>query len=305
MLKSAIYKLIGFFLYRNKKFMLVYLKGGLCNKLYCLFSACEIALNNGYQIIEPEFGWKKKILFSEIYDLPKFNDNFRELNNGKDLIIPHKKRKYLRSANLFSNFPDLWKFSEEKLASQRKTTVIAKNDLNIIVLNALKLNTINQNIANSYQKNQVAIQIRTESDWEKHAAITPAESGENMLINPEILIKMVAEKNISENYFFTSGENHSSLLALFKANNILAKYFYEPNLEYEINAAINFEICCSATAFIGLSRSTFSNLITLKRAVLGKDNSYIYNLNNELYLRKDKGLYTNPFESIGRATEFN
>ena len=85
--------------------------------------------------------------------------------------------------------------------------------------------------------------------------------------------------------------NQNEIKTTLKLNNINSDYYFDKNVEYEINAAINFELMCKAKNFIGLSRSTFSNLITLKRHLLNNNNSFIYNYNNQIIERLDKGLH--------------
>ena len=62
----------------------VTLRGGLCNKLFCLFSACDIAIKGRTKIIEPMFGWKRRSLFSEMSALRCFNEAMKEFNGGED-----------------------------------------------------------------------------------------------------------------------------------------------------------------------------------------------------------------------------
>ena len=66
------------------------LNGGLCNKLFHLFSACSIALKDKKKILEPHLGWNKKILFSDIYDINYFNHAMKPYNNGEDIMVSIK-----------------------------------------------------------------------------------------------------------------------------------------------------------------------------------------------------------------------
>ncbi len=285
----------------------VKLYGGLCNKLFNLFSICDIAIKNNYVIIEPYFGWKNKVLFSEIYDLNAFNNYMRKYNNGHDLMISRNKYMFnLRVINNnFHNTTNLWEYSQSILENQRTANNMSRYCMNILALQALKIKKDYLSIVDYYSLNKqfTAIQIRTESDWVLHTKNKVFHKDETVLINSGELVKMIKETSFVDDVFFTSGEGHSNLLDVFKKNNLTADFYFNPKLEYEINAAINFEICCNAKHFIGLSRSTYSNLISLKRALNNNEESYIYNLGNKIQKRVDKGLHTEAKKSISLLTE--
>ena len=176
----------------------------------------------------------------------------------------------------------------------------------IAVLNSLKLNNFNTNICKTFEEieNKNALHIRIESDWVPYsqAKNKRKKNNEIYLINCNSLISMYIHK-FKDNVFFTTGQNQLNIQKKFSEQKINSEFLFNENLEYEINAAINFEICSKAKIFIGLSRSTFSNLISLKRCINGVNNSYIYNLNNELILRTDKGLHCDPEKSVKNIVE--
>jgi len=102
--------------YQNK-YLRIHLQGGLCNKLHCLFSACDIALKQESYLVEPYFGWNSKILFSDIYDIDHFNDVMSKYYNGKCLMIPKKSvpKNKLSTWKVLDNYIDLWDYSEKEL----------------------------------------------------------------------------------------------------------------------------------------------------------------------------------------------
>lgn len=296
--------------YKNK-YLIVNLKGGLCNKLHCLFSACDIALKQEAYIVEPNFGWNNRILFSDIYDIAYFNKVMSKEYNGKNLMIAKdgiQKNKFLNflSLKVIDNNIDLWDYSEQELVKERELGLISARSTKLRVLEALKLKPEYENIVKRYLSNglETAIQIRTESDWKRYAEFKEVpDRKESVLVSIDKLANMIPALSKSMNVFFTSGENHQEITDYLKKINYNVNYFFDSNLEYEINAAINFEICGRATSFIGNSRSTYSNLISLKRAfLLGKDNSYIYNYGDKIHRRVDKGLQVTGSVSISKKT---
>ena len=289
------------FLHRNKHIE-IDLHGGLCNKLHCLFSACDIAISRNATLLEPYFGWKEKILFSDIFDIDYFNScmsKFTKNNSPIMVDITHIKKQNIR---VEYNIIHLWKYFNALTKKEQKIKAINVNATRLHVLQALRLKPEYQAIVEKKTLNRpfTALQVRTESDWVAYSSIKNTTThGESILVNQNKIINMLSRFNVLGELFFTSGENHNIITKDLKRIGIKSDYFFDASLEYEINAAINFEICCSADEFIGLSRSSYSNLISLKRAaLLENDNSFIYNYNNAITKRKDKGLFSDAKKSI-------
>jgi len=192
------------------------------------------------------------------------------------------------------------------LDKERESEEIERKSMKLIVLEALKLKTDYEEIVKRYTSKglSAAIQIRTESDWQKFAKDKePFHNNESILVGLDKLMNMICAMKIPKDIFFTSGENHLEIRNYLDNLNYNSSYFYSSEFEYEINAGINFEICSKADLFIGNSRSSYSNLISLKRAsLLEMDQSFIYNYGGKIYRRIDKGLQTNSLLSISKKT---
>lgn len=282
------------------KLLEVRLSGGLCNKLFCLFSACQIAIENNYHIIEPTFGWRRQILFSDIYDIDYFNESLKKYTGGYDLII--KKDNITKEQQIIINDVPLWSFSVKVLHNPRKIGRMDKNCMNIVVLNALRINQKYKDLVN--KQFDVTIHLRLESDWQNYSKTKKVNNDETLLIDLNKFIDMYNLTSFSRtNVFFTSGENQLEIKKALNDKQIDTSFFFNKEFEYELNAAINFEICCQSKTFIGITRSTFSNCISLKRACLGRDESYIYNLNDKIQKRIDKGLQLEANRSVNVLTE--
>jgi len=283
-----------------------HLKGGLCNKLFCLFSACDIAIKKKIPLLEPKFGWVKPILFSDIYDIDFFNEKMKEYNDGKLIMIPFNDKNKYFIVKHNDKVQNLWNYSESILKVQRRTKTMDKRCMNICVLKSLKLNKKNQAIADVYNlQNSNSLHIRIERDWVNYCkgmSKHHQKPGENMLIDLQQLTDLY-KKKWSSNVFFTTGENQIHVKKHFQVNNINSDFYFNSQLEYEINAAINFELCCKTKTFTGLTRSTFSNLISLKRHLLNKNNSFIYSYKNEIIERIDHGLQPFPENAVTMKTK--
>jgi hypothetical protein len=219
---------------------------------------------------------------------------------GYDLII--KKNSISTNAKIIKTSRDLWAFSEDILKKQRETGEMEKDCLNIIVLKSLQLNKLYKDLVN--KQYDTSIHLRIESDWVEYNEVKKVQQNETLLIDLDKFIDMYNSTLFSKNnVFFTSGENQGHIQNRLHEMGITSTYFFNTELEYELNAAINFEICCQSKVFIGISRSTYSNCITLRRSLLGNDENYIYNLDNKIYKRIDKGLQCDAKKSIGKITQ--
>lgn len=277
---------------------------GIGNNFVLIIAACDIVIKNNMQLLEPIFPNKQgsSILFSNIWDIDYFNNIMKEFNNEKNIMLPTDVSRSEYNIIEYKTFNNLWNYSynpfriEQNSIEQHK---IAKDNMILIVLKALKLNRYNYKIVNLFGKIENAIHIRTENDWLEYSEMKKNLDPEQEVyyIDLDSIINMYKNKWSTQDVFFTTGEEHLNIQNTFLKNNINSKYIYN-NLSYIENAAINFELCCRAENFIGTSRSTFSNLISLNRSLNNKNNSYIYNINNEITLRVDKGTCLDPYKAI-------
>lgn len=315
----------------DKKYLKVELIGGLCNKLYCFFSAVDIALAGGYVLIEPEFGWKTKVKMSSVWNVDKIRagipelrwcsyDTFQLSNIDADNII-------------YKSGAELWAYSEAVLLKQREDCVLRRNDdiccrvLALLepaecVFAAYRFYWADDSMQRSWYgvigsdnmlADKVAVHFRTESDWQAYSVKKQRRmpTNEHCFTDNKYICDMVVAEfgtDSGNTVYIVSGEHGDEIMNLFLDMGVKSEYNYMIDLEYEQNAAMHWWICCNAgRGFVGLSRSTFSNLICLRREldrVTG--GCWIYNYwsdgNKKLQRRVDVGLQPVAYDSITKVT---
>ena len=290
----------------TKPVIKVNLIGGLCNRLFCFFSACDIAIKENKYVLDPHFVLKGNtdIKLSDIYDLEYFNEYMCKHNNGDKIIVTHDEIES-NNVEVEDCGVSMWGYSERTLKPQRKQNKLQSNCMNVLVMKALRLNKKYINILDDFRdKDFTAIHLRLEKDWRNKDKVCRHKLPENeiLLTDLESIINMYKDSDINKHnkLFFTTGENHEKITKHLSEHNIESFYYYNHSYNLFINAAINFEICCLSTSFIGLCRSSFSNLISLRKYFNNTDDSYIYNLDNKLYKRVDKGLHPEGKNAISK-----
>lgn len=90
--------------------------------------------------------------------------------------------------------------------------------------------------------------------------------------------------------FISTGTNHDRVAENLKNNGLHPDihFFHDKNLEYEQNAYLNFLTLLNCNVFVGNSRSTFSNLVTMTRCIQQNNHeNYIYNTSNNKLVKKE------------------
>jgi hypothetical protein len=291
----------------NIKYLRAELIGGLCNKLFCLISAIDICLLEGYTLIEPDFGWKRPVKMGGIWNLDKLIAGVSglqiisqgELSIQPDTVIINKAGT------------ELWKYSETILAKQRTECKLSRvGDTCCRVLTCLEPSCeLLERIAGitSGISECCAVHFRTETDWLEYSKRKQRRmpAGERIWTSNADIAGMVTREFGQKGYtlFFTCGENRSEITGLLGDKRALC--FYDDDLEYEQNGALNWYICSMAgCGFVGLSRSTFSNLICLKRELTGLGGAcWIYNWGDSgLVRRVDMGLHPAGEDAVKKVT---
>lgn len=274
------------------------LQNRLCNKMFGLFELCERAKIKNTDILEPIFGWKKPVLFTEIFDIEYFNDTMQEVK-----MIPRS----LSSGYSIEDSGGTWIQAAATWKKYRDLNSIPIDSMYFQVLKSLKLNKKHE-AKTSFIKNideLDAVHLRIEKDWERYLKNGPPQlNGQkaetNFLVETQTFIRMYKDFTGNRNILLSTGENHKDISDKFAKNEIKAVFYFDSSVEYEISAAINFFLCSKCKNFIGITRSTFSNLVSLLRHINGKDNSYIYNYGDRIHERVDIGLQQDPKLAVNK-----
>lgn len=307
----------------NDKYLKVELLGGLCNKLFCLFSAIEISLADGYILVEPYFGWKEKVKMSNVWNVDKLCAGIPELKWCS--IVDFNNRGIEPSRIVHKSGKELWDFSEAKLSVIRETCVLNRlSDTCCRVIALLEpaicvLDTYGWTDGSDLI-NSVAVHFRTESDWRAYAIRKQRRMPANeccFVESNDILQMVMNEFGKDTKIFIVNGEVGNDIKNKCLERGGIGYYDYKNDLEYEQNASMHWWICSMCVGgFVGLCRSTFSNLVCLRRVLDGVvGNCWIYNYcenseyrennNKRLRVRVDAGLQPEATRALTMKTVIN
>lgn len=305
-----------------QKYLKVELIGGLCNKLFCFISAVSIALAEGYVLIEPEFGWKAKVRMGSVWNVDKLRACIPELKWCSTEVF--QLSNVLPDKIVYKSGAELWAYSESVLFKQRDECVLNRNEdigCRIVALlepaecvlaryvDVVRDCDVKGLIEN--MSNKVAVHFRTESDWQTYSIRKQRRMPVNehcWTDNKDICDMVVSEFGKDVTVYIVSGEHGDEIGTVLRDMGVKSEYNYKNELEYEQNAAMHWYICCLAGGgFVGLSRSTFSNLICLRRELNRVTGGcWIYNYwsdgDKKLQRRVDAGLQPDAYNSITKVT---
>lgn len=300
------------------KYLKVELHSGLCNKLYCLMSAINIALEHNLILVEPYFGWRRPIRMLYVWNIDKLLSGIPELKwCSLDVYqIKFDNGEINQNSIIYKSGEELWEHSESILTRQREECILYREyDICCRVIKLLEpsdyiLNLFGHDFVHNNIKS-IAVHFRTEKDWKKYSINKQKNIPENeqcWTSNNNICDMVINEFGTQHHIFIVNGGNGTIINKLFSDKNITCTYVYKYELEYEQNGAMHWYICCLAeNGFVGLSRSTFSNIVCLRREldrVTG--GCWIYNYrpngNKILVRRVDAGLQPEAYKSITVVT---
>jgi hypothetical protein len=274
--------------------------GGLCNKIFCLSAEIHHALNDKQSISEPNFGWKRKVKFSEIFDIEYFNKSVFKLTGFENIICDQR---------IGTNRRDLWSKSEALVYEQRKLNVLSTQDALYITLVSLKP-SINMMTRMTTDNFQIGIHMRLESDWTSYAKHKEKAIPDNIfLVKKSTIAHMIKDMfDNKDNIFISTGMNHDHVVENLKNHGLHhdIHFFHDKKLEYEQNAYLNFLTLLDCNVFVGNSRSTFSNLVTMTRCIQQNNHkNYVYNTSNsKLVKRVDFGVHCDPKKVENNVVNF-
>lgn len=291
------------------------LSGGLTNQKKMLLAAVRCAVKKNYTLIEP-YWQNPETLFSDVYDFKYFSDCL-----SPDLkTISREKLNNISNPKVSSiGANELWDLQRELKQQVRQMQLLfLPNDIETRFWVAFQLSSPLQDtmklITDHYQnKHWACLHMRVEEDWLEYSQKKDVpEYEESIYISPaKIRDKLFAtsfEQSIEAVYLAISPTGRhedpykdweSHIAPVHDKSNMLKHHSWSNAIQ---SSAIDFEVSCVADIFIGTTRSSFSNAVTLQRMLNLQESSFLYNfIGNKCLKRYDGGLYPDAKKAIDKT----